>query len=154
MANIVKRDEARTPMFGNVVDQIFQNNLSRFFDDSFFGSNGLRDRAGMPPVNVREEGKMYEIELYVPGMKKQDFHIGVEGDTLTISFDREEHKEMTEKKGYVRREYSCQSFNRSFTLDETIDANKITAKYEDGVLRMYVPKKEGAQRIHREINIQ
>lgn len=152
MANIIKRDNAETPV--SVVDQIFQNNLSRFFDDSFFGSSGLRDRAGLPPVNVREEDKMYELELYAPGLKKQDFQISVHGDTMTIAFERQENKEHTEKKGWVRREYSCQSFNRSFTLDETIDAQKISAKYEDGVLRVMVPKRENAQRTHREINIQ
>jgi HSP20 family protein len=152
MANIIKKDDARTPVFGNVVDQIFQNNLSRFFDDSFFGSSGLR--GGQPPVNVREQEKMYEVELYAPGLKKQDFHLGVDGDTLTISYEKEENKEITEKTGWVRREYSRQSFNRSFTLDETIDAGKISAKYEDGVLRLMVPKKENAQRIHRDINIQ
>jgi len=152
MANIVKRDNAQTPVFGSVVDQIFQNNLSRFFDDSFYGTSGLK--GGLPPVNVREEDKMYELELYAPGLKKQDFQISVHGDTLTISFERQENKESSEKKGWVRREYSCQSFNRSFTVDETIDANKISAKYEDGVLRITVPKKENAQRIHREINIQ
>ena len=152
MANIIKRDSAQVPV--SVVDQIFQNNLSRFFDDSFFGSSGLRDRMGLPPVNVREEDRMYELELYAPGLKKQDFHINVHGDTLTISFERQENKENTEKRGWVRREYSCQSFNRSFTVDETIDAQKISAKYEDGVLRITVPKKENAQRVHREINIQ
>jgi len=123
-----------------------------FFDDSFYGTSGLK--GGLPPVNVREEDKMYELELYAPGLKKQDFQISVHGDTLTISFERQENKESSEKKGWVRREYSCQSFNRSFTVDETIDANKISAKYEDGVLRITVPKKENAQRIHREINIQ
>ncbi len=157
MTNIIKKENAHPATFGSVVDQLFQQNLNRFFDDDFWGYNGSQARSQVP-VNVRETDKSYEIELIAPGLNKQDFHLHFSGDNLTISF---EHKEESndnngsgEKNRWVRREYRKQSFTRSFNVDETVDADKAVARYENGVLYLSLPKKEHAQKVSRSISVQ
>ncbi len=76
------------------------------------------------------------------------------GDVLTMLFEhKEENNQGNEKEGWLRREYTTQSFSRSFNLDDTVDANKINAKYEDGILHLSLIKKEGTQKISRTIEI-
>jgi len=155
MTSIVKRENAIQPAtFGSVVDQIFQNNLSRYFDDDFWGSNVSANRSHVP-VNIRETDKTVEMDLIAPGLKKQDFQLNVNGDMLTVSFEHKEDKKQENKnEGWLRQEYKQQTFSRSFHLDDTVDAGKIVARYEDGVLHLSLPKKENAQRISRNINVQ
>lgn len=154
MANIMKKEGNQPAAFGNVVDQIFQNNLSRFFDDDYWGSNGFQTR-NQVPVNVRETDKTYDLEVIAPGLKKEDFRINLSGDMLTVSIEhKEENKQEDKDKGWLRQEYRKKAFSRSFTLDDTVDAQKATAKYEDGVLHLSLPKKESAQKISRTINVQ
>lgn len=96
MSNIIKRENGQKPAtFGTVVDQIFQNNLNRFFDDEFWGFNGISKSPDLnpAPANIRETDKTYELELSAPGLQKQDFHLKLEGDTLTISAEHSEEKE-------------------------------------------------------------
>jgi HSP20 family protein len=88
-------------------------------------------------------------------LKKEDFHIDLNKDLLTISFEhREENKEETKDEGYLRNEYRMHSFSRSFRLDDTVDVNNIGARYQDGILHMTLPKKEGAQKISKSIQVQ
>jgi HSP20 family protein len=158
MNNMIKRDNNRPPAtFGSVLDQIFQNNLNRFFDDEFwtpglsFKSHGL----GSVPVNIKETDKTYEMELYAPGLTKQDFRLNIEGDMLSVSFDKKtENKKENKQEGWVREEYKQQSFSRSFSMGDTVDATKITARYDNGVLYLQLPKKEHAQKISRVVEIQ
>ncbi len=115
--------------------------------DSVFGKNTLDQffvpdhSANKPAVNVIESENGYRIELAVPGLKKEDFKIAVDGDKLTISAEK---KNESEEKGekYSRKEFGYQSFQRAFTLPETADAEKISAAYEAGILNISVPKKE------------
>jgi HSP20 family protein len=152
MADIIKRDITQ-PAFGSVVDQFFQNNLSRFFDDSFWGP-GLSTSRNQIPVNLRETDKTYEMELMAPGLNKQDFQLNVSGDTLTVSFQhKEENKQEDKDAGWLRQEYKRQSFSRSFMLDDTVDATKVAARYENGVLHVSLPKKEGVQKVSRNIDV-
>jgi HSP20 family protein len=154
MANIMKRESTPQASFGNVVDQIFQSNLSRFFDDDYWGFTGKLNR-NQVPVNIRETDKGYEMELYAPGLKKEDFKLQLEGDTITVSFERkEEKKEENKKSGWLRQEFSMESFKRSFHLEESIDASKISARYESGVLYLSLPKKEHEQKLVRNISIE
>jgi HSP20 family protein len=154
MTNIIKKDNGRQPAtFGSVVDQIFQDNLSRFFDDSFWGFSGVS--RNQVPVNVRETDKLYEMEVMAPGLKKEDFRLEITHDMLTVSYeDKKENTQENKKEGWVKKEFSKQSFSRSFKLDDSIDANNITARYEDGVLYLALPKKENAQRASRQISVQ
>lgn len=105
-----------------------------------------------PAVNIHENETAYLMELNVPGRNKEDFKISVENGLLTVSFEKKEENK-TENQKVVRREFSYQSFKRSFNLDENIDAENIQAKYENGILVLTLPKKEEAKPSRKEINI-
>ena len=121
------------------------------FDDFFkpwnewFDNDGLRGRAmNVPAVNITEHKDEYQVSLAAPGLKKDDFKIDVNGNMLTISSEKEENKEEKDKR-FTRKEYSYSSFSRSFTLPEEINKEKIVAKYEDGVLKLSLPRKAQAK---------
>lgn len=86
MKHIMKRENGNASTFGNVVDQLFQQNLSRFFDDSAWESpvSATRNPA---PVNIRETKDSFELEMAVPGLKKEFFQVNTSGDTLTVSYE-------------------------------------------------------------------
>jgi HSP20 family protein len=154
----MKKEDGRQPAtFGSVVDQIFQNNLNRFFDDEYWGFNGINKSPGVRqvPVNIRETDKTYEMELYAPGLKKHDFRLNLDGDTFTVSVEVvDESKTGGKNEDWIRQEYIKGNFARTFNLDDTVDAAKIAARYEDGILYLNFPKKEHAQKISRSINVQ
>jgi HSP20 family protein len=160
MSSIMRKENGNRRVapssFSGLVDQLFEKNVNRFFDDSFWGFNGNRSlSAGQIPVNIRETDQSYEMELVAPGLKKEDFKINVSGDMLTVSFEhKEEQNQENKPEGWLRREFRMQSFSRSFDLDDTVDMNKITATYHDGMLHLSLPKKEGAQSVSRNIEIQ
>lgn len=106
-----------------------------------------------PAVNIHETENAYEMELNVPGRKKEDFKINLENGLLTISFDKKEENANNGAKT-LRREFSYQSFKRSFNLDESVDADNIQAKYENGILFLTLAKKEQAKPAKKEISIQ
>jgi HSP20 family protein len=123
--------------------------LSDFFGASpFFTPNlfdvdldlPLRLGSNVPRANISETSKEYQIELAAPGLTKKDFKIETDNGVLTISAEKEEKTET--KNGYTRTEYSYNSFSRSFTLPENSKPDNINAKYEDGILKLTVPKKE------------
>ena len=120
------------------------------FDDFFkpwneWNSGFLGRTLNVPAVNITEQKDEYHVSLAAPGMKKDDFNIDVDGNMLTISSEKEESKEEKEKK-FTRKEYSYSSFSRSFTLPEEINKEKIEARYEDGVLKISLPRKEEAKK--------
>lgn len=139
--------------FGNVVDNLFQNSLRRFFDGNFWESD-LPLSTGTVPVNVRETEQQYEMDVVAPGCRKEDFHVNIQDNLLTISFNHKEDKqEQDQKAGWVRNEYLKRSFSRTFTLDDTVDVNRINATYTDGILRLTLPKNEKAKTLSRNIEI-
>ncbi len=122
------------------------------FDDFFKPWTDLFDSGrwnvrpmNVPAVNITEHPNEYLVALAVPGMKKEDFKISVDGNMLTISSEKEENKEDKNKK-FTRKEYSYSSFSRCFSLPEEIKQEKINAKYEDGVLKISLPRKEEAKK--------
>ncbi|MCF6405323.1 Hsp20/alpha crystallin family protein [Chitinophaga filiformis] len=122
--------------------------LPAFFDDMFkpwkdlFDMNSGRTwTATVPAVNISEEKDAYKLSLAVPGMTKADFNVDVDGDTLTISAEKEEKKESKDEK-ISRQEYNYSSFSRSFRLPEGVKRDGISAVYQDGVLKLTLPKKE------------
>lgn len=158
MNTLMKKTNGNSAMpatsFSGMVDKLFQNNLNRILEDDFWGFKGL-ERAVNVPVNVRQTDKTYELEVVAPGHTKSDFKINVAGETLTVSLEhKEENNQEHEEQGWLRKEYRKQSFSRSFGINETIDANKITARYSDGVLHVTLPKKEEAQSLTRNIEIE
>lgn len=100
----------------------------------------------IPAVNIVEEKDDFRISLAVPGMKKSDFRIDVEGDMLTISAETKEEKEEKEKK-FTRKEFNYTSFSRTFTIPDGTKADKIDARYEEGVLKLLIPKTEETRKL-------
>jgi HSP20 family protein len=128
------------------------------FDDAF-SKNFFEKQNRMvntPAVNIKETDKSFELDLAVPGMDKKDFKIELKDGSITISA-KHEHKveETNEKERYTRREFSYQSFSRSFVLaEDLVDTEAINAKYENGILNVSIPKKLNTQiNLSREIQI-
>ena len=154
MTTTIAKRQNDTPSvsFGNVVDNIFQNSLRRFFDDNFWDVEGQLT-TGSVPVNVRETEHQYEIDVIAPGCKKEDFNISINDNLLTISFNTKSENGSSQKPGWVRNEYVQRSFSRSFTLDDTVDVNKINATYIDGILHLTLARNERAKKLSKNIEI-
>ncbi|PKA97066.1 HSP20 family protein [Flavobacteriaceae bacterium MAR_2009_75] len=129
--SIVKRNNLAFP---SLMNEIFK-------PDWFGGMENLNST--VPAVNIKDNEKEFELELAVPGRKKEDFNIEVDNDVLTISSEKKYDDEVKEE-NYTRREFGFSSFKRSFTLPETIDTDKIKADYSEGLLKFVLPKKEEA----------
>ncbi|MDQ2658563.1 MAG: Hsp20/alpha crystallin family protein [Bacteroidota bacterium] len=130
--------------YNNVLDDFAPTTFSHLIDRFFNESNG---RSGgsvysfVPKVDIIEKEKAFEIYLAVPGMQKEDFKIDLKENVLTLSGERKLKKETSEK-DYRSLETQYGAFSRSFSLPENIDAEKIEAKYNDGILEVLVPKDE------------
>jgi HSP20 family protein len=125
----------------SVFDDFFKP-WNNWFENDFFNGKSMN----VPAVNITDNKDDFVVSLAVPGMKKDDFNIDVEGNMLTISCDKEEKKEEKDSR-YTRKEYNYSSFSRSFTLPDEIMKEKIEARYEDGVLKLMLPKKEEAKKM-------
>lgn len=128
--------------------------FSDFFDvDDFFKrSGGELFTLKFPAVNILEEKDDYVVEMAVPGFNKNDFKLKVEEDMLTIEAEAKEEKEEVEK-NYTRREYTHQSFSRSFRLPENVKEDNIKATYENGMLKLLLPKAEIKEKAAKQIQI-
>lgn len=125
----------------------FPTLISDFFDNDRIFSPGWLNPEGdknIPAVNIKENGKEFNIELAVPGFTKEDFHVSLENNIMTISAEKEEEK-IEEAEHFTRKEFSSSSFSRSFTLPRSVEAEHVDAKYSDGILKIKVPKKEMEQ---------
>jgi len=122
--------------------------MARFGRDmnDFFNSNASWVRT-VPAVNVVEHNDGFRIEVAAPGLKKEDFKLNLNHNNLTISAYQETQKEESEKPNekYTRREFSYSSFQRTFTLPTSVDADNIQASYTNGVLKIEIPKREEAK---------
>lgn len=116
--------------------------LTDFFNaDKLFDEDDFLKVERMPAVNIVENDTTFEVEVAVPGMKKEDFKVEVKDGMLIISAEKEEKKEEV-KKNYTRKEFSVSAFSRMFTLPENVKESEIDAEYKNGVLHMIIPKKE------------
>lgn len=104
----------------------------------------LPGRNSVPTTNILENKDTFELDIAVPGMKKEDFKISHENNILTIFSEKKEEKK-EEKKNYTMREFSYGTFSRSFTLPESIENEKINAEYKNGILKITLPKKDEAK---------
>ena len=123
---------------------MFPSLLSDFFDTDKFFTNRWFEREfnqSLPALNIKEGANDFAIEFAAPGFKKSDFKVTSEGGILTIGAEKKEEKN-EEKKHFTRKEFSYESFSRSIQLPENSLPDKIDAKYEDGILRLALPKKE------------
>lgn len=100
----------------------------------------------IPSANIVENKDEYKISLAAPGFKKTDFNIDVNGNLLTISSEKEESKDEKDSR-HTRREYNYSSFSRTFTMPDEVSKDKVEAVYEDGVLKLTLPKKEEAKKL-------
>ena len=110
------------------------------------GGNFWGKSISVPAVNVTENTKDFKVSVAAPGLKKEDFKIDVNGNMLTISSETGEEKEEKDEK-YTKKEYSYSAFSRSFTLPEGVNKEKIDASYENGILRLVLPKSEESKKI-------
>jgi len=130
--NLIRK---QPPFFPSLIDDLINTDWNLKVP-SFSGTE--------PAVNIKELDSQFEIELAVPGMKKDDFEIEVEDGVLSISSTQEE-EQVNEKGKFTRREFSYSSFRRSFTLPDSVDPTKIDATYKEGVLLVLLPKHKEAQ---------
>jgi HSP20 family protein len=128
-------------MFPTVFEDFFKPWNEWFDDRSFFGKI-----MKVPAVNVIETKDFFMVSLAVPGLKKNDFKIDIEGNMLTISSEKEEEKEEKDLR-FTRKEFNYLSFSRSFTLPEEVKREKIEAIYEDGILKLTLPKSEEFKKV-------
>jgi HSP20 family protein len=115
--------------------------------DQWFDINQRQPRQHLPAVNVKEDNEAYQIEVAVPGMKKEDFKVEIEHNILKISATKEDRNEDKEQQGkYTKKEFHFQSFERSFRLPEKeVNGDKAAASYEDGILSIHLPKVKKAE---------
>lgn len=130
----LKNDRSNNP-------RTFNEMLESFFNTDF---NPVFNTSDTPAVNVVETKDNYKLEVAVPGMSKENMKINVDGNMLTVS-GKNETKNSEEKENYTRKEFSFSSFFRTFTLPDTVDADKISADYVNGILNVVIPKKDEAK---------
>ncbi len=131
-SSFMKHEPAFTDLF-DLSKGMF--NLKRFFNDDF--GNGMNE---FPALNVRDLKDNYEVQLAAPGLEKSDFNITMDNGILTITAEKEQNQE-EEKEGFVRKEFSYNSFTRSMMLPDFIDEDKeVKATYKDGVLKLLLRK--------------
>lgn len=130
----------------------FQNQLPSMFDRFFEGDlfdwsdrNFSLTNTTLPSVNIKENTDAFTVEVAAPGFEKGDFKLELNHDLLTISSEKKVENETKEGERFTKREFSYQSFSRSFTLPNTADGEKIEANYDNGILNICIPKKEEAK---------
>lgn len=126
------------PSVPSFLDRFFEGDVMDWNTWNFAGSNST-----LPAVNVKENDNEYLIEVAAPGLKKNDFSLHYENGRLTISSEKKEEKEEKQGEKITRCEFSYQSFQRSFSVPENVvNADKISAKYDEGILHVTLPKRE------------
>ena len=137
---------------------IFRTNRMPLIFDELMGNSLWNDRldyvsASSPAVNIIENEKEYRIELAAPGLSKEDMKIDLHDNLLTLSSEREDVKE-NNNEDFVKKEFSYSSFKKCFTIPDTVNADKISAEYRNGVLDVHIPKKaEAVQKAPKQISI-
>lgn len=137
---LVKRNENGRGRLGLSSMGMYKD-LSELFDNYFNDSAG---RSSLPAVNISESDDKFEMEVSAPGYKKEDINVTVEDEQLIISAEKKEEQE-ERKKNYSRQEFRYGSFQRSFTLPESVDSENINCQYKDGLLMIDIPKREEAK---------
>ena len=131
-------------------NNVFPSLINEFFNDDF-GMNFLNRSHSVPSVNSLENNDSFEIDLAVPGMKKEDFTIEINDKVLVIS---SETSNTIENDKMRLNEFNFSSFQRSFRVPDSVDQDKIKANYKNGILKIKLPKrKESISRPNRVINI-
>ena len=126
------------PSFPSLMDRFFDGELMDWNRGNYSSTNST-----LPAVNVREDENEFKIEVAAPGLKKEDFKVHYDNGQLTISSEHNQEAEEKDGEKISRREFSYQSFQRSFSVAENVvDAEKISANYQNGILYLTLPKRE------------
>lgn len=145
---LIRRNE-NYPVLSNILNDFFRNDWLDFSNRNYSLTNTT-----LPSVNIKESEEAFIVEMAAPGLDKNDFKISLNSGTLMISSEKKSENEVKEDSRYSRREFSYQSFCRSFSLPESADAEKISARYDNGILLVNIPKREEIKRnLERTIEI-
>ena len=136
--SLIKRNEAN--WLPSVFDDMFKT-------DWLGGTTNVNSiGTSIPAVNIQETDDHFKVEVAAPGKTKEDFNIELDNDVLTISSEEKKESETSEKNGrYTRKEFSYSTFKRAFGLPDSVNSEKISASYKDGVLAIELPKREEAK---------
>lgn len=126
MTHIKVKTPVYVPSFFNLMDKFMNDELNAV-------------SAKQPAVNIIEKDQQYELVMMAPGLSKSDFTISLEKEYLTISYTKSATNEEETPK-FIKKEFSQESFKRTFTLNENLNGDDITAKYENGLLTVIIPK--------------
>ena len=140
--SIVKSNNGRVSNYSipSILDDIFNREAFNW------GNNFANSGNNLPAVNIKENAGNFLVEMAAPGMEKKDFKIELDGHTLSISSEKQNETEQTEEEIYKRKEFNYQSFSRTFHLPKNVvDSDKIKAQYENGILKLEIPKREEAK---------
>lgn len=138
--SLIKRNGSMFPVLPGF-DDLFTRELFNWGNTNFSTTNST-----IPSVNIKETDDTFEVEVAAPGMEKKDFNITLDGTLLTIASQKESNSE-TKEDNYTRREFSYQSFQRTFELPkQVVDEESINARYDNGLLHITIPKREEAKR--------
>jgi HSP20 family protein len=141
MMTLTKRNGNLLNPLPTLFDDFFNRDLFNWGNLNFSNTNTT-----IPAINIKETPDNYIVEVAAPGMSKKDFKVELDGNTLTISSEKSREEEDKEDEKYSRKEFSYQSFQRTFTLQkDVVDIDKIEARYENGLLHLAIPKKEEAK---------
>jgi len=150
---LIKRNEPATQLKNN--SDWWDQNLSEFFEDFFDYRPGLFDKNWNPNVEIDENDTEYNLEADLAGLTEKDVDVQVENNTLYIRGERKQYNEKKDKKGKVylsERRYG--KFERSFTIPENVEQNKIEAKIKKGVLHVVLPKNPEAATAKIEVKVE
>ena len=103
------------------------------------------------PVNIVRNDDSYEMLIFAPDRNKEDFKINVQGLELTVSYELKDN--LSEKRNWIRQEFSKSSFQRTFMIDSTVDTENISAQYNNGILQLTLPIVPGSEKPAQEINV-
>jgi len=138
---LVKSNNNYYSAIPSLIDSLFSRDWLDWSNSNYSGTNTT-----VPAVNIRETENEFAIEVAAPGMNRDDFQVKLENNELTISSEKKEEKKEEKKGQYSRKEFSYQTFQRTFTLPENlVNSDKIEAKYSDGILSLTLPKKRRSQ---------
>lgn len=125
----------------------FRRELEKLFDRNLREIDILRSGIEVPRVNIKEAKNKYELEIAIPGMRKEDIEVNIIGNRLVVKGERKEEKK-EEKEGYLHQEWGVRKVYREIPLPFDVDVKSVEAKYENGVLRLKFKKvKEGVERV-------
>lgn len=132
------------PRFTDIFDNLFEREPDRVQH---------RNCGCLPRTNIIEKADKFQLEFAVPGMAKNDFHIHLEKDLLTISAEVESVNNKEDREQYTLVEFEKGSFSRSFIVPKSVDSDHIRADYENGILTVTLPKRKEEMKVSKEIVI-